>query len=45
MFVSSDLKEVLDIADTVCVIANGETKAKLPNHQLSSEQVLSLCYE
>lgn len=45
VFVSSDLKEVLDIADTVCVIANGETKAKLPNRQLSSEQVLSLCYE
>jgi ribose transport system ATP-binding protein len=45
VFVSSDLKEVLDISDTVNVIANGKTKAKLPNHQLSSEQVLSLCYE
>ena len=45
VFVSSGLKEVLDISDTVNVIANGKTKAKLPNHQLSSEQVLSLCYE
>ena len=45
VFVSSDLKELLDVADTVTVVASGRTKVHLENSGLSSEQVLTYCYE
>ncbi len=44
VFVSSDLKEVLDIADNVLVMANGSTREKLNNKSLSAEAVLASCY-
>lgn len=44
VFVSSDLKEVLEIADNIQVIANGRTKELLKNDSLTAEQVLSCCY-
>lgn len=45
VFVSSDLKEILEISDSVQVIANGRTKELLKNNNLTAEQVLSCCYE
>jgi ribose transport system ATP-binding protein len=45
VFVSSDLKEVLEIADNIQIIANGRTKELLKNDCLTTEQVLSCCYE
>jgi ABC-type sugar transport system, ATPase component len=45
VFVSSDLKEVLEIADNIKIIANGRTKELLKNNCLTAEQVLSCCYE
>lgn len=45
VFVSSDLKELLDVADTVTVVASGQAKVHLQNSGLSSEQVLTYCYE
>lgn len=45
VIVSSDLKEIMEVADTITVIASGKTKARLENRGLSSEQVLALCYE
>lgn len=44
VFVSSDLKEVLEIADNIQVMANGRTKELLKNEGLTSEKVLACCY-
>ncbi|OXM86581.1 sugar ABC transporter ATP-binding protein [Paenibacillus rigui] len=45
VFVSSDLQEVLDIADRIVVMREGRTAAELPNTGVTAEQVLGLCYE
>ncbi len=45
VFVSSDLKEVLEVADNIQVMANGSTKGLLENNGLTAEQVLAYCYE
>lgn len=44
VFVSSDLKEVLEVADNIQIIANGRTKELLKNNGLTTEQVLACCY-
>jgi len=44
VFVSSDLKEVLEIADNIQVMANGHTKELFKNNGLTAEQVLACCY-
>lgn len=44
VFVSSDLKEVLEVADNIQIIANGRTKELLKNNALTAEQVLACCY-
>ncbi|MDR1205203.1 MAG: sugar ABC transporter ATP-binding protein [Peptococcaceae bacterium] len=44
VFVSSDLKEVLEVADNVLVMANGRTGKQFINEGLTSEQVLACCY-
>jgi len=44
VFVSSDVKELLDVADNVQVMANGRTKELFANQGLSAEQVLAACY-
>lgn len=44
VFVSSDLKEVLDISDNVLVIANGRSKEQFENSSITAEEVLSSCY-
>jgi ribose transport system ATP-binding protein len=44
VFVSSDLKEILDVADNIQIIREGRTTVLLHNENLSSEDVLSHCY-
>lgn len=44
VFVSSDLKEVLEVADNVLIMANGKTKELFENDGLTAEQVLAGCY-
>lgn len=45
VFVSSDLKEVLEVADYVQVVAGGRSKACFENNALTAERVLACCYE
>lgn len=44
VFVSSDLKEVLEATDNVQVMAGGRTKERFVNDGLTAEQVLACCY-
>lgn len=44
VFVSSDLQEVLDVADRIIVVREGRTVAELDNEGITPEQVLSICY-
>jgi ribose transport system ATP-binding protein len=44
VFVTSDLKEMLEVADNILIISNGYTKEMLKNKNLSAEQVLKHCY-
>jgi len=45
VYVTSDLQEMLEIADNILIIANGKTWELLPNINLTSEQILHLCYQ
>lgn len=45
VFVSSDLNEVLEVADTVQVMRRGRTVRRWENRDLMAQQVLSCCYE
>ena len=45
LFVSSDLKELLEVSDRVQLIVRGETRATLENRGLTTQQVLGMCYE
>lgn len=45
VYVTSDLKEMLEVADTITIISNGRTWEHLENKGLTSEQVLSYCYK
>ncbi|MFA7117645.1 MAG: sugar ABC transporter ATP-binding protein [Sphaerochaetaceae bacterium] len=45
VYVTSDLKEMLEVADTITIIANGKTWERLENRGLTSKQVLSYCYQ
>lgn len=44
VFVSSDLKEVLEATDNILIMANGKTRELLANDGLTAEQVLACCY-
>jgi ribose transport system ATP-binding protein len=44
LFVSSDLQEVLDIADKIVVLRDGETVAELVNTDINPDQILQICY-
>ena len=45
VYVTSDLKEMLEIADTITIISNGRTWETLENVGLTSEEVLRYCYK
>ena len=45
VFVSSDLKEVLEVADNIQVFCEGFTQKYLSNENLTAEDVLAHCYE
>ena len=45
VYVSSDLQELLEVADTIQVMSRGRTLPAFPNHDLTPQQVLRLCYE
>jgi ribose transport system ATP-binding protein len=44
VFVSSDLKEILEVADRVQIIVRGQSRECFDNKSLSAETVLSRCY-
>lgn len=44
VFVSSDLKEVLEVSDNIQIMANGRTKQIFKNESLTAETVLAACY-
>jgi len=44
VFVSSDLKEVMDISDNILIMANGETRELFRNSSLTAEEILACCY-
>lgn len=45
VYVSSDLKEILEVADTIQIVAHGCTKELMPNKNLSAQTVLACCYD
>lgn len=45
VFVTSDLKEMLEVADTITIISNGRTWETFANNNITSEQVLGYCYK
>jgi ribose transport system ATP-binding protein len=45
VFVTSDLKEMLEVADSIVIMANGRTWERLENKGLTAEQVLGYCYK
>lgn len=44
IYVSSDLKELLEVADNILIMSRGKTGKLLKNCQLGTEEVLSCCY-
>lgn len=44
VLVSSDLTELLETADTLCIMVRGRITACLANEHLSPRQVLACCY-
>lgn len=44
VFVSSDLKEILEVADTIQLVVQGKTRNLLVNENLTTTEVLSYCY-
>jgi ribose transport system ATP-binding protein len=44
VFVSSDLKEILEVVDRVQIIVRGQSRECFDNTSLSAEMVLSRCY-
>lgn len=45
VYVSSDLKEILEVADNIMIMSRGCTKELLKNENLTSNEVLSYCYD
>ena len=45
VYVSSDLKEILEVADNILIMSRGYTKELLKNENLTSNEVLSYCYD
>lgn len=45
VYVSSDLKEILEVADNIQIMSRGCTKELLKNDNLTSNEVLACCYD
>lgn len=45
VYVSSDLKEILEVADNIQIMSRGCTRELLKNENLTSKEVLSYCYD
>lgn len=45
LYVSSDLKELLEVADNILVMSRGRTRSCWKNKNLTAQQVLACCYE
>lgn len=45
VLVSSDIKEMLEIADTITIISSGRSWETLRNDSLTAETILSFCYK
>ncbi len=45
LYVSSDLPELLEVADTILVMREGRIVTQLENRDLTASQVLGYCYE
>ena len=45
LYVSSDLKELLEVADSIQVMSRGRTRERWKNEDLTAQQVLACCYE
>ena len=45
VYVTSDLKEMLEIADSITIISHGRTFERLDNKNLTSQEVLRYCYK
>lgn len=45
VYVTSDLKEMMEVADTITIISGGVSRERLENSNLSSAQVLTCCYK
>lgn len=45
VFVSSDLSEVLSVADRIVVMASGRTGDHIENDGITAEHILSICYQ
>lgn len=44
VFVTSDLKEMLELVDNIQILTEGRTTKYVNNDNLTSEEVLSYCY-
>lgn len=45
LYVSSDLKELLEVADSIQVMSRGRTLDRWENENITARQVLACCYE
>lgn len=45
VYVSSDLKEILEVADNIQIMSRGCTRELLKNENLTSNEVLACCYD
>ncbi|SEP78974.1 ribose transport system ATP-binding protein [Virgibacillus subterraneus] len=45
IFVSSDINEILEISDRVLVFSEGKTVSVLENHNLTTNEILDICYK
>ncbi len=44
IFVTSDIKEMLNVADNILIMSQGRTWEQMENENITSEQILKYCY-
>ncbi|MFA7109580.1 MAG: sugar ABC transporter ATP-binding protein [Sphaerochaetaceae bacterium] len=45
VFITSDIQEMLEVADNIIIMSGGKTYEKIENKGISSEQILHYCYQ